>query len=87
MELNNFCGMMIIMTAFNTSSINKLEHTWSQVSKGRMGLVEAQRDTSKDHSYKLLKSKLFTIEPPCVPHIGKQLEYLNVPIITLIVHN
>ena len=71
MELNNFCGMMIIMTAFNTSSINKLEHTWSKVTNARMNLVENQRETSKDHTYKLLKAKLFTIEPPCVPHIGE----------------
>uniref|UniRef100_A0A6I8PPC0 SOS Ras/Rho guanine nucleotide exchange factor 2 n=1 Tax=Ornithorhynchus anatinus TaxID=9258 RepID=A0A6I8PPC0_ORNAN len=66
-DLNNFNGVLEIVSAVNSVPVYRLDHTF-EVSRKRRILDEAV-DLSQDHFKKYL-AKLKSINPPCVPFFG-----------------
>eukprot|EP00118_Oscarella_pearsei_P019533 m.208247 g.208247 ORF g.208247 m.208247 type:complete len:1270 (+) comp39702_c0_seq23:557-4366(+) len=74
-ELNNFDGVIAIVSAFNSSSIHRLEHTMKELKPHRRQFLEEMNQMTQDH-YKKYKEKLRSINPPCVPFAGLYLTNL-----------
>lgn len=61
---------MIIVTALTSHVITRLDHTLQQIPVSRWKFLEQHREVVQDTTFKLLRNKLLSVEPPCVPHIG-----------------
>uniref|UniRef100_A0A673YXK1 Son of sevenless homolog 1 (Drosophila) n=1 Tax=Salmo trutta TaxID=8032 RepID=A0A673YXK1_SALTR len=65
-ELNNFNGVLEVVSAMNSSPVYRLDHTF-EVRKRK--ILEEAHELSEDH-YKKYLAKLRSINPPCVPFFG-----------------
>uniref|UniRef100_A0A673ZGW4 Son of sevenless homolog 1 (Drosophila) n=1 Tax=Salmo trutta TaxID=8032 RepID=A0A673ZGW4_SALTR len=65
-ELNNFNGVLEVVSAMNSSPVYRLDHTF-EVMKRK--ILEEAHELSEDH-YKKYLAKLRSINPPCVPFFG-----------------
>uniref|UniRef100_A0A5F8GGK7 SOS Ras/Rac guanine nucleotide exchange factor 1 n=1 Tax=Monodelphis domestica TaxID=13616 RepID=A0A5F8GGK7_MONDO len=61
-ELNNFNGVLEVVSAMNSSPVYRLDHTFEKI-------LEEAHELSEDH-YKKYLAKLRSINPPCVPFFG-----------------
>ncbi|KAJ1154560.1 hypothetical protein NDU88_007309 [Pleurodeles waltl] len=68
-ELNNFNGVLEIVSAMNSSPIYRLDNTFEQVPGRQRKILEEAHELSEDHQKKYL-AKLRSINPPCVPFCG-----------------
>uniref|UniRef100_A0A8C8H8R2 Son of sevenless homolog 1 n=1 Tax=Oncorhynchus tshawytscha TaxID=74940 RepID=A0A8C8H8R2_ONCTS len=64
-ELNNFNGVLEVVSAMNSSPVYRLDHTFEVKRK----ILEEAHELSEDH-YKKYLAKLRSINPPCVPFFG-----------------
>lgn len=71
-ELNNFNGILEVVSAINSSPVYRLQHTFAELNVRRSQTLEEAKDLSKDH-YKKYIEKLRSINPPCVPFFGMYL--------------
>ncbi|XP_028396040.1 son of sevenless homolog 1-like [Dendronephthya gigantea] len=71
-ELNNFSGVMQVLSCIESAAINRLQHTFVELSEKRKGAVDAAKELSADHHKKYVE-KLRSINPPCVPFFGMYL--------------
>lgn len=71
-ELNNFNGILEVVSAINSSPIFRLNHTFAELSPRRKQILEEAKELSSDH-YKKYIEKLRSINPPCVPFFGMYL--------------
>lgn len=71
-ELNNFNGILEVVSAINSSPIFRLQHTFAELSVRRSQTLEEAKELSQDH-YKKYIEKLRSINPPCVPFFGMYL--------------
>jgi son of sevenless-like protein len=71
-ELNNFNGVMEVVSALNSSAIYRLEHTFRELHLRKKQALEEAKELSGDH-YKKYTEKLRSINPPCVPFVGMYL--------------
>ncbi|KAM4693672.1 son of sevenless homolog 1 isoform 2-T2 [Discoglossus pictus] len=68
-ELNNFNGVLEVVSAMNSSPIYRLDNTFEQVPSRQRKILEEAHELSEDHQKKYL-AKLRSINPPCVPFCG-----------------
>ncbi|XP_057198676.1 son of sevenless homolog 2 [Triplophysa rosa] len=68
-ELNNFNGVLEIVSAINSVPVYRLDHTFELVPQRNRRILEDAVELSQDHFKKYL-AKLKSINPPCVPFFG-----------------
>ncbi|XP_043930223.1 son of sevenless homolog 2 [Protopterus annectens] len=68
-ELNNFNGVLEIVSAVNSVPVYRLDHTFEALNERKRRVLDEAVELSQDHFKKYL-AKLKSINPPCVPFFG-----------------
>lgn len=70
--LNNFNGVMELVSSLQASAIDRLKLTWGEISsKKRRILEECAELMTREKNFANFRTKLATCEPPVVPFFGK----------------
>lgn len=76
-DLNNFNGIIEIMSTIKSACVHRLEHTISSIPTKYRRLIDELSDLNSPHFCKY-KERLRSINPPCVPFFGIYLtQYLH----------
>eukprot|EP00727_Mastigamoeba_balamuthi_P014223 m51a1_g9423 hypothetical protein (1866) ;mRNA; f:376541-383341 len=76
--LNNYNAVNEVIAALQSASVHRLARTWRRVSERSKQVLEDLRQlTSNVKSYALLRQRLHTIHPPCIPYLGLYLTDLT----------
>ncbi|XP_078452723.1 LOW QUALITY PROTEIN: son of sevenless homolog 1 [Lampetra planeri] len=68
-ELNNFNGVLEVVSAMSSAPVYRLHHTLEKVAESKRKALEEASELMEDH-YKKYQLKLRSINPPCVPFFG-----------------
>jgi len=80
-EMNNFNGLMEIMSGLCSSSVVRLKKTWLKLEieniKSYSFFKEFCALVDNEEGYKVLREKLSTVKSPCLPYLGLYLADLS----------
>ncbi|KAJ6248294.1 ras guanine nucleotide exchange factor i-related [Anaeramoeba flamelloides] len=77
-SLNNYNGVMSIISGFENSAIWRLKYTFEEVPKRNHEIIqELKKELSSDNSYRYYRSLLRKVDPPCIPYLGVYLTDLT----------
>ena len=70
-ELNNYCGVMQVVSGLRITAVRRLKKTWKSVSSSNMQLWEKlQSIVSTDQNYNNLRNILQNCKLPALPYLG-----------------
>ncbi|KAL6054788.1 Son of sevenless 1 [Balamuthia mandrillaris] len=77
-SLNNYNGMMEIISGLQSSSIFRLKNTWGGLSgKLNKAYEDIKELMSRHNNYKVFREHLHNVDPPCIPYLGVYLTDLT----------
>jgi vacuolar-type H+-ATPase subunit I/STV1 len=77
-NLNNFNGMMEVISGINSSSVRRMKKTFESLDAEYMKKFQKYEDLlTHKFSYKVYRENLHKINPPCVPYMGVYLTDLT----------
>lgn len=77
-ELNNFCSLMALLSAFDWSPVHRLQHTFDSLNPRQTQQLRAWHTLFiNSNSYRNYRTRYGTVKPPAIPFAGIHLSDLT----------
>ena len=80
-NLNNYQSLFGFISALNTSSINRLKNTFSQLPPEILNTIDSLKSLlNSSSSYTNYRTALRNANPPCIPFLGFFFDFISISI-------